>query len=338
MNYYGYAGSVLHVNLTNSIVSKEELDIDMAKKFLGGEGISSKLAYDLIKPEIDPLSPENVLVYGVSPFTGTFMPGFPRAGMVSKSPLTGFLAESNTGNSIGPMLKYAGYDHLAITGRAKNPVCLVINNDDVEIKDASDIWGMDTFETADVLRSKLGEEYWTSCIGPAGENLVRFACVVENKHGMLGRTGLGAVAGSKNLKAIAVSGTKGIKVHKRQEFRRQAEEIRAEIAKSPLIDMWRNEGKVIDAYMLSFYQRGVYAKRNYGEGAPETCTQVFTQKDFAEYLWKKYYACFGCPCGCKAVIGVDEGEYLVPDFKTSNPWGTPMLFIECGARDWDEAV
>ena len=338
MNYYGYAGSILHVNLTNNVVSKEELDIEMARKFLGGQGISSKLAYDLIKPGIDPLSPENVLVYGVSPFTGTFMPGFPRAGMVSKSPLTGFLAESNTGNSIGPMLKYAGYDHLIITGRAKNPVCLVINNDDVEIKDASDIWGMDTFKTADALRSKLGEEYWTSCIGPGGENLVRFACVIENKNGMLSRTGLGAVVGSKNLKAIAVRGTKGIKVHKKQEFRRLAEEIRGEIAKSPLIDMWRNEGKVIDAYMLPFYQRGVYAKRNYAEGAPEICTQVFTQKEFTESVWKKYYACFGCPCGCKATIGMDEGEYPVPDFKTSNPWGTPMLFIECGASDWDEAV
>jgi len=338
MSYYGYAGNVLHVDLTSNAVRKEELDIGMAKKFLGGQGISSKLAYDLIKPGIDPLSPENVLVYGVSPFTGTFMPGFPRAGMVSKSPLTGLFVESNSGNSIGPMLKYAGYDHLIITGRAKSPVCLVINNDDVKIKGASDMWGMDTFETANAIRSKLGGEYWTSCIGPSGENLVSFACVIENKNGMLSRAGLGAVAGSKNLKAIAVRGTKGITIHERQEFRKLAEEIREKIAKSPLIDLWRNGGKIIDAYMMPFYQRGIYSKRNYGEGAPETCTQVFTQTEFAEHIWKRYYACFGCPCGCKATIGVDRGKYLVPGFKISNPWGTPMLFIECGAKDWNEAV
>ncbi len=338
MSYYGYAGNILHVDLTSNAVKKEELDVEMAKKFLGGQGISSKLAYDLIKPGIDPLSPENVLVYGVSPFTGTFMPGFPRAGMVSKSPLTGLFVESNSGNSIGPMLKYAGYDHLIITGRAKNPVCLVINNDDVEIKGASDMWGMDTFETADAIRSKLGDEYWTSCIGPGGENLVSFACVIENRNGMLSRAGLGAVAGSKNLKAIAVRGTKGIRVYKRREFRKLAEEIREKIAKSPLIDLWRNGGKIIDAYMMPFYQRGIYNKRNYGEGAPESCTQVFTQREFAEHIWKRYYACFGCPCGCKGTIGVDGGKYPVQDFKISNPWGTPMLFIECGAKDWDEGV
>ena len=338
MNYYGYAGRVLHVDLTRKAVRKEELDGEMARRFLGGEGISSKLAYDLIAPGVDPLSPENVLVYGVSPLTGTFMPGFPRAGMVSKSPLTGLLVESNSGNSIGPMLKYAGYDHLVISGRARNPVCLVINNDDVGLEDATDIWGTDTFAAADAIRAKLGPDYWTSCIGPGGENRVSFACVIENKNGMLGRAGLGAVAGSKNLKAIAVRGTKGIRVHQRREFRRLAEEMRGKIAESPLIDLWRNEGKIIDAYMRPFYQRGIYAKRNYGEGAPEAGTEVFTQQEFAREIWKSYYACFGCPCGCKGVIGVAGGKYPVPDFKTSNPWGTPMLFIECGARDWNEAV
>jgi len=338
MSYYGYAGKVLYVDLTGNTFRKEDLDMEVARKFLGGQGVSSKLAYDLIAPGVDPLSPQNVLVYGVSPFTGTFMPGFPRAGMVSKSPLTGLLMESNSGNSIGPMLKYAGYDHLVISGRARRPVCLVIDNDDVRIEDASDMWGMDVFEASDAIRAKLGHEYWTSCIGPGGENLVSFACVTENKNGMLGRAGLGAVAGSKKLKGIAVRGTKGTKVHRRREFRQLAEEMRRRIAEYPLIDLWRNEGKIIDAYMKPFYQRGIYGKRNYGEGAPEVGTEVFTQKEFAGEIWKSYYACFGCPCGCKGVIGVAGGRYPVPDFKISNPWGTPMLFIDCGAGGWKEAV
>jgi aldehyde:ferredoxin oxidoreductase len=338
MDYHGFAGSILFVDLTTNVVRKQELDPGMFRKFLGGQGISSKMAYDLIPPRVGPLAPENVLVYGVSPFTGTLMPGFPRAGFVSKSPLSGLLVESNSGNSIGPMLKYAGYDHLVITGRAQEPVYIVVHDDEVAIKDASSLWGLDTFQTAEAMRQQLGPDYWTSCIGPAGENLVSFASVIENKNGMLARGGLGAVAGSKLLKAIAVRGTKGITVHKRQEFWRMARDLRQRMAASPLIDLWRNEGKIIDAYMKPFYQRGIYTKMNYRQGAPEACNQIFTQKDFAGHVWKGYYACFGCPCGCKGVVGAGDGDPTVPQFKLSNPWGTPMLFMEPGAKDWDEGV
>jgi aldehyde:ferredoxin oxidoreductase len=338
MSYYGYAGCILHINLTERAIYKKPLDMDLATKFIGGQGISSQLAYDLIKPEVDPLSPENVLVYGTSPLTGTNMPGFSRAGIVSKSPLTGLFAESHTGNSIGPMLKYAGYDHLVITGRASRPVYIVIDDNQVQLRDASSIWGLNVFETSTAIRNELGTDFWISCIGPAGERLVRFACIVENNHGMLGRTGLGAVAGSKNLKAVAVRGTKGISVAKRASFRKLSERIRREISKSPLIDLWRNGGQVIDAYMKPFYQRGIYTKHNFAEGDPEIGTKIFTSQEFTRRIWKNYYACFGCPCGCKAIIGSDNEKHPVPNFKMSNPWGTPMLFLECGIETWDDAV
>jgi len=337
MEYYGYAGTVLHVDLTHNNIRKEPLELEMIKNFVGGMGINSKLAYDLIKPGVDPLSPENVLIHGAGPFVGTLIPGFPRNDVMSKSPQTGFLAQSGTGVSIGGMLKYAGYDHLVITGRAEKPVYLVITDDLVEIKDASDLWGMDLLEATDAIRSKLGD-YWVSCIGPAGERLVRFACIVDNKSGMSARTGIGAVMGSKNLKAIAVRGTKGIKIHQRREFRKLVDELRQTIKASPLIDIWRNEGKVIDPYTGAYVARGVALTKNWSQGFPEATTHFFTQKEYAERVWKIYFACFGCPVGDKAVNSLRGGKYSGLTLKLSNPWGTPLGFNNCGVRNWDDAV
>lgn len=337
MKYYGYAGAILYVDLTHNTVRQEPLDIETAKSFIGGMGINSKLAYDLIKPGIDPLSPENVLIYGAGPFVGTLIPGFPRAGVVSKSPLTGLLGESSSGNSIGAMLRYAGYDHLVITGRAEKPVYLVITDDNVEIKDASHLWGMDIFEATDVVRSELGD-YWVSCIGPAGESLVRFACIIENKFSMIGRTGLGAVMGSKNLKAIAVRGTKGIRVYRRREFRKLVSELRDRIASNPLVDLWRNQGKILDSYIGPYSKAGIYLTKNFTQGFPENTYSVFTQKEYAEQVWQSYQACLGCPVGCKGVNAIKTGKYSGVTMKASNPWGTPVTFNTCGVRKWDEGV
>lgn len=337
MKYYGYAGTILYVDLTNNAVRKEPLDLEIAKSFIGGMGINSKLAYDLIKPGIDPLSPENALIYGAGPFVGTLIPGFPRANAMGKSPLTGLLAESGSGISIGAMLRYAGYDHLVVTGRAEKPVYLVITDDDVEVRDASDLWGMDIFEATDAIRKRLGD-YWVSCIGPAGENLVRFACIIENKHSMLARTGLGAIMGSKNLKAIAIRGTKGIKIYRRSGFRKLVNELRQRIGQSPLVDLWRNEGKIIDPYMGAYYNRGVYLTRNFTQGFPEATTRFFTQKEYAERIWSRCYSCLGCPVGDKAVNSIKNGKYSGLTLKISNPWGTPMAFNACGIRSWDEGV
>jgi aldehyde:ferredoxin oxidoreductase len=337
MKYYGYAGTVLYVDLTRNSVRKEPLELEMISNFVGGLGIDSKLAYDLIKPGVDPLSPENVLIYGAGPFVGTLIPGFSRNDVISKSPQTGFLAQSGTGISIGAMLKYAGYDHLVITGRAEKPVYLVITDDLVEVKDASDLWGMDLLEATDVVRSKLGN-YWVSCIGPAGERLVRFACIIDNKNGMSARTGLGAVMGSKNLKAIAVRGTKGIKVHQMREFRKSIDELRQAIKASPLIDPWRNEGKIIDPYIGAYTARGISLTKNFAQGFPEATTDFFTQKEYADRIWKVYYACLGCPVGDKAVDSLRGGKYAGLTLKLSNPWGTPLGFNICGVRNWDDGV
>lgn len=320
MKHYGYAGGMLWVDLTNMTTKKEPLDMGLAKDYLGGMGMNGRLAYDLIKPGIDPLSPENVLLYSVGPLVGTTIPGMVRTNIAAKSPLTGFIGLSGGGISIGPMLKYAGYDQLVITGCAERPVYLVITDDEVEIKDAAQLWGKDIFQTTDEIRDRLGE-YWVSCIGPAGERGVAIASIIDNKNSMHARTGLGAVMGSKNLKAVAVHGTKGIQVYRRSEFRDLVRELRETVKRSPAIDIWRYEGRVIDYYMGGYRRTG-----------------GFTQKEYASRIWKTYFGCIGCPVGDKGVLQVRDGKYEGLTIKVSNPWATPAGFESSGCTNYDQGV
>jgi len=219
MEYYGYAGTILYVDLTSGQIRKEPLDIDVARKYLGGAGVNYKLACDLIKPGEDPLSPDSPIIIGVGPLVGTIVPSAGKVQVTVKFPLPAsedgrYCVSTATSGSdkFGCMLKNAGYDHVVITGRAKGPVYLKIVDDDVEICDATDLWGRkDIYETTDELNDRHG-----SCgvfaIGRAGENLVRFSMAFCDFRRHLGRSGLGAVMGSKNLKAVVVRGTKGIKV------------------------------------------------------------------------------------------------------------------------------
>lgn len=320
MKVFGYAGGILQVDLTDRTVKREPLDADLVRNYLGGMGLNGRLAYDLIKPGIDPLSPDNVLLYAMGPFVGTTLPGMVRTNIAARSPLTGLIGLSGGGISIGPMLKYAGYDQLIITGRADKPVYLVITNDRVEIKDAAKLWGKETFQATDEIRHLLGE-YWVSCIGPAGENCVPIASIIDNKNSMHARTGLGAVMGSKNLKAIAVRGTNGIRVSDPTDFRKLVGVLRETVKKSPAIDIWRYEGKIIDSYMGGL-------KRSPG----------FSQKEFASRIWKTYFACLGCVVGDKGVLQIRDGNYQGLTLKLSNPWGTPAFFESCGCTNYDQGV
>jgi aldehyde:ferredoxin oxidoreductase len=243
-----------------------------------------------------------------------------RVNICAKSPLTGFIGLSGSGISIGLMLKCAGWDQIVITGRAEKPVYLVITDDKVEIKSAEMLWGKDIFQATDEIRDRLGD-YWVSCIGPAGENGVAIASIIDNKNSMHSRTGLGAVMGSKNLKAIAVHGTKGIEVRKRKEFRDLVKELRGIVKGSPAIDIWRNEGKIIDFYMG-------------GRGRPGG----FSQKEYASRIWKTYYACIGCPVGDKGVLQIKDGRYEGVTVKVSNPWATPAGFERAGCTNYDQGV
>jgi len=212
METLGYAGNILYIDLTSGQTRKEPLDLGLTRTFIGGHGINWKLAHDLIAPDADPLSPQNAIIMGSGPFSGTLVPGAPELVITSKLPLSGGFGTNAGGGHFPLMLKSSGYDHLVITGRAEKPTYLKVLDDDVELCDARDLWGRDIFETVDELRSRY-EPCSVIPIGPSGENLVRISVTSIDKLGTVGFGGLPAVMGSKNLKAIvAVQGTREIRV------------------------------------------------------------------------------------------------------------------------------
>jgi len=218
-NGYLYAGKILWVDLTRRTVWTTPTAV-YAERFLGGRGIGTRIVWEKAGfPPVDPMGPDNVLSFDSGPLSGTMMPGSGRCHVTSKSPLTDLLGVASFGGSFAPELKYAGYDHLVITGQAAEPVYLAIDNEEVTIRSAANLWGLDTHETPKALRNDLNaEEIEWACIGPAGEKLIRFATIIGNTRDSAGATGLGAVMGSKKLKAIAVQGTGGLRIARPERF------------------------------------------------------------------------------------------------------------------------
>jgi aldehyde:ferredoxin oxidoreductase len=192
---YGFAGKILYVNLSTREISAKPLDVDLAERFIGGMGINSWLLSNLVDEKIDPLSPKNVLIFGVGPLVGTICPGAPKVYVASLSP-DGFLSQSSAGHSMGIMMKYAGYDHLIIAGRSERPTYIRINDDEVEICDAHHLWGRDTWSTTDRLRNEL-DDYWVDCIGPAGERKLRYSIIMCSKRSSFNKTGPGTIMAPK---------------------------------------------------------------------------------------------------------------------------------------------
>ncbi|MFH1628261.1 MAG: aldehyde ferredoxin oxidoreductase C-terminal domain-containing protein [Pseudomonadota bacterium] len=243
MEYYGYSGRVLYVDLSTGNIRKEPLDMDLAHQFIGGPGVGLNLLLDVLKPNIDPLSPENALVFGTGPLLGTLVPGSGKCYLTTKYSIPASKDENKFfisasmfgGNRFGSMMKNAGYDHIVITGRAQRPSYLKVIDEDVEICDASHIWGKDVYEAGRILRDQhkgRTGRCGTFVIGPAGENLVRFSLGWTDDWYNAGRFA-GAVAGAKNLKAIVTLGNKGIRIANRKRFMEVLEKKRQEILSHP---------------------------------------------------------------------------------------------------------
>src|SRR4051794_24098143 len=206
-------GKLLRVNLTLGTIAVEAIRSDWLHDYLGGRGLAARYLLEEMDPRVDPLSPENKLIFATGPLTGTPVPCGARYMVVTKGALTNAITTSNSGGHWGPELKFAGYDMVILEGRAPRPVYLFIHDDHVELRDASPYWGRSVGQTEDGLRNELGVPgLRVACIGPAGEKLVRFACIMNDKHRAAGRSGVGAVMGSKNFKAIAVRGTGGVRI------------------------------------------------------------------------------------------------------------------------------
>ena len=224
---YGYAGRILTIDLTTGKTRTENLNVDYAKKFIGGIGLGMRYWLANSKPGVDAFSPENPIVLALGPISGTM---FPTAGnghaFISKSPATHGIGEAVAHGTFGAELKRAGYDTLIIKGKAEKPVYLWIDDDSVQLLDAAALWGKSPSETEDAIKEELGDYYIrVAAIGIAGEKLSRIACIINEKTRAAGRTGLGAVMGSKNLKAIAVRGTRDIVPAKPEEFMEMVKEF-----------------------------------------------------------------------------------------------------------------
>lgn len=304
---YGYAGRVLHVDLTTGKTHTEPLNMDYAKKYIGGIGLGMRLWLDYAKPGVDPFSPENPLVLTTGPTSGTVWPtGGNGHAFVAKSPQTYGISESKSHGTFGGELKRAGYDAVIFHGRADRPVYVWIDDDSVQILDASALWGKSPAETEQAIKEELGDFYIrVAAIGPAGEKLVRIACIMNEQSRAAGRTGLGAVMGSKKLKAIAVRGTKDVMVAHPEEFIEFVKEFH-ERMKGPATKKYRTLGTPENVLVHNALH--CMPTRNYNNAHFEAAEKVSGELLNERYV-AKIIGCSSCAMRCEHVCVVKEGPY-----------------------------
>ena len=302
---FGYAGKILHVDLDTGKSSVEEIDEGYCRKYIGGNGFGIRLLYDHAPPGVDPFGPENPLIFAVGPLAGTTAPTSGKYVVHTKSPLTGFQGEAVSSGFWGIALKQAGYDAVVIKGRSEKPVYIFIDDDVVSIRDASFLWGKDALETMDLIREEIGDDNIRSAsIGPGGENLVRYANITNDRHRQAGRTGVGAVMGSKNLKAVTVRGTGSVAVADMEGTLDHCKEL-YDICQSPLTGAYRSLGTQVS--VMIHQNQAALPTRNWQDSVFE-----FAEKIGGEYIHPRWVvktlACAGCPIGCDHVTLVSEDD------------------------------
>ena len=329
---YGWTGTILRVNLTSGKITREPTDTHLAKMFIGARGLAEKIMYDEVDPKVDPLSAENKLIFAPGPFTGTYAPSAGRYDVVTKGPLNGTIAASNSGGVFGAEMKYAGYDLVIIEGKAKKQSYLYIRDDKVEIRDASHIWGQMVPETTDMIRAETDEDAKVACIGPAGEKLVLFANIMNDMHRAAGRSGVGAVMGSKNLKAIAVVGSGSVKVANPEAFKAAVLNARAKIQAHPVGGTGlRVYGTDVLINILN--ETGGLPTRNFADGYYPTANNVGGESLTAKVLTRPR-GCFSCIISCGRGTKVTNPKYAGegegPEYETSWAFGP-----DCDIDDLD---
>ncbi len=345
---YGWTGTFLRIDLTRGTIMRESLNREWARDYVGGRGLGAKYLYEEMDPTVDPLGPENKLIFATGPLTGTNASCGARYMVVTKGALTNAITTSNSGGHWGPELKFAGYDMVILEGRAERPCYLWIYDDQVEIRSADRLWGKTVWETEDLIREELGiPDAIVACIGPAGERLVKFACIMNDKHRAAGRSGVGAVMGSKNLKAIAVRGTKGIHIADPDAFMKAMWASKAKLRASPVT------GKGLATYGTAVLvnvinEHGAWPTNNHQltqlQGADKVSGETLTETRLVANK-----ACFACTIACGRVSQLPEdaaGKFMMtthprnwriaaegPEFETI--WA---LGADCGVNDLDAVI
>lgn len=311
---FGWNGKIANVYLTENRTEIVPLGEKFLSNYLGGRGLGVKFVYDLVKPGTDPLSSENILVFATGPLTGTTCPTSGRYAAVSKSPLTGSIFDSNSGGSFGPELKFAGIDGLVIYGKAEQPVYIEIHNGKIYIKDAKHLWGKNTREVTREL-SKLGR---VACIGKAGEKGVKFANIMNDYIHTCGRGGLGAVMGSKNLKAIVVKGNSKTPVSDRERYKKYFQDITRLLVASPVSSKGLSEYGTAVLVNLTNYMR-ILPTGNFRFSRFDSAEEISGEKINSLFSIKKT-PCYACPIACKREVRNTEME--VPEYETISMFGS----------------
>ncbi|MCC6013421.1 MAG: aldehyde ferredoxin oxidoreductase family protein [Candidatus Verstraetearchaeota archaeon] len=335
MKYFGYKGKILMINLTTKKTSILEITDEFARKYLGGNGFSARLLFDMIDPRIDAFDPTNVISIMTGPFQGIYIPTSGKYHVASKSPLTNGFFDSISGGHMGAQIKYAGYDGILITGRAEKPIYIFIDDDKIEFRSAERLWGRLTSETQEMIKEEIGDPTISvSAIGPAGENLVRYACIIT-EYRAAGRGGLGAVMGSKRLKAIAVRGSGTNEVADPEGLENWLKWYNEESKKVPGIS------SILPTYgtpsLVSSINNifGAMGTRNhqteYFEGWEGICGETLKKK-----YWDKDMACPACPIACSKIFSVKEGKWKGaisegPDYETLYSFGSMCGISDGGA-------
>lgn len=306
MQWRGYAGRILYVNLSTARCEVEPLSFEQVKNYLGGKGLAASIIYENQQPGVNPLEQENLLVFATGPLTGTLAPAASRMVVATKSPLTGLWLDSNCGGFFGRELKLAGYDAVVIKGKAAEPVYLLIEDDKIQICAAQALGDKNTFEVHRYLKDRHGPGFKVACIGQAGERLDRVAAIISEGRAF-GRGGAGAVMGSKNLKAVAVLGTKGIKITDVNGHINQLKEASNEVAINPDTGGGRNHygTNVIFSFIN---EAGIHPVNNFQEGKFSGVNEI-NEMVFRSRFYKKNKACASCPIACSKLSVVDSGKY-----------------------------
>ncbi|MDI3533643.1 MAG: aldehyde:ferredoxin oxidoreductase [Thermosediminibacterales bacterium] len=323
---YGYWGKMLRINLTTGNIKEETFEESFMRKYFGGKGFVSYYLLKEVDAETDPLGPENKLIFATGVMTGVPVSGMCRYAVGGKSPLTGGYGQSEAGGWWGPELKMAGYDGIIIEGKAEKPVYIYIKNEEVQIKDATHLWGKNTDEAQRIIREENGDKrIRVAQIGPAGERQINYACIVNELKHANGRTGMGAVMGSKNLKAIAVRGTKKLEFKDKQKITEIAKWFSGYLMENPLTYGLYNWGTAGGVMGLS--KGGILPTRNFKEGSFEGAEKIWG-KTMAETILKKREGCYACAIRCKRVVEVKNDKYTVdpefggPEYETVAAFGS----------------
>lgn len=333
----GYAGKFLRVNLTKGQIKKEPLKRDLCETYIGGRGFGGKIVFDETKPDTDPLSPENVLSIFTGPVVGLLGPTSGRVNVSALSPLTGIYGNSNSGTHWGPELKYAGYDGIVLLGKAEAPKYLYINDDRVELRDASHLWGKGVMDTTKLLLEECGSEFKVAAIGPAAEKGVLFGNIIFDFWDAAARTGMGTVMASKNLKAIVVKGSGGLEVAKAREYWDVAREGWLALLTDPGFKTQEHPALGTLVVMGWGNALGFLPTRNFRETYFEKADQISGERfrdlyNVRETPFPAGRACMSCPNRCKRYGKIESGKYAGTrgniEFETACAFGS-----KCGVSD-----